>query len=165
MALNVGDRIDAIKEIGSAPSPGWCQIPDKMEKKTYNSQEFLILPYAPGGINFTGTTGLDVLSGPFSGCWMARYKLKGAYNVCHVATPECNTKWAELKQSGEITEVTEFKPANALMELAGSGFKFTSGPQTYGLVTSTGQFQSLLCYPNGKVLTVFRIAVMKPVQR
>ena len=68
------------------------------------------------GRTVSSAPGRDVLSGPFSGCWMAMFTMGGATHVCHVATPECNAKWTEIKEKGEITGVTQFKPAKARIE-------------------------------------------------
>lgn len=80
------------------------------------------LPYVPGGINYSNSQGLDVISGPFSGCIMAAYtKRGGERRICHVSTfgeskYDCKDLWDTIKK--DCVSYVEFKPASFYQELS-----------------------------------------------
>jgi hypothetical protein len=94
----------------------FCYLPqDPAAPITYSfNTDCGFLPYAAGSITHCFSAGRDVLSGPFSGCIMARYKLNGVYHVCHVAMDDLNRAgvmkhWQEIKKTSE-DKVIDFKP-------------------------------------------------------
>jgi hypothetical protein len=112
----------------------------------------LFLPYMPNGINYTSTYGLDVISGPFSGCWMASY-LRGGYRcICHVATPECNNTWNAIKALTQVTK--EFKPADPFMNNPTLFTKKLAGGSWYmmGVITAEDKCYSILLTDVGETL-------------
>lgn len=68
------------------------------------------LPWVNEAINYVESEGSDVLSGPFTGCFMALYKRGGTRRVAHVHTPECRDLWARIKQEAGVEFVKEFQP-------------------------------------------------------
>ncbi len=98
---------------------------------------FRWIPWVPGKINYCPSQGVDVLSGWYSGCWMARYK-ETNWRVCHIATDsspnmDCKQSWRDKKAEVGVTDVTEFLPHNATQK----------GDKKLGLVTSTGAFYGI----------------------
>lgn len=87
------------------------------------------LPWVGGKINYANLEGRDVLSGMFTGCWMAVYK-ETNLRVCHIATQtdatDCKAAWRAHTALPGVTDVKEFLPARGL-----------EGTFNLGLVTST----------------------------
>lgn len=94
---------------------------------------FRWLPWVDGKVNYCSAQGNDVLSGFFSGCWMARY-LEDDWRVCHITLQakekDCKAVWREKKTT--VASVTEFLPH--------AGIK---AEKILGLVTGTGAFYAI----------------------
>ena len=101
------------------------------------STTYLWLPYAPGHISYVESEGLDVLSGTFSGCFMASYTRDGGRRVCHVDTaadsggPAVKEKWASIKEESTVNLLKEFKPFDHYSK----GYQ-PGGVKVYGLITA-----------------------------
>lgn len=108
-------------------------------------EEFLYIPYEPNQITYVETE-LDCISSRFTGCVMAAFMWGGKRCVAHVATPECNEKWNDLKE--KITLLSEFNPSrlfnkknNILRVKAANETKFsgdtpTSQSDCFGIIDS-----------------------------
>jgi hypothetical protein len=80
-----------------------------------NTVKALWLPYVPKMVNQCGSEGLDVISGPFTGCIMGAYDNEfGMRVVCHVATGTgCEGSKDEWKTIAENSSyVVAFQPSN-----------------------------------------------------
>jgi hypothetical protein len=103
--------------------------------------EFKWLPWVDGKINYCSQQGVDVLSGFYSGCWMARY-VEGDGRVCHIALQDgikdCKQAWRE--KSATVTNVAQFCPHVSIR-----------GSKILGLVTNTGAFFAIGLDPLSKL--------------
>lgn len=96
---------------------------------------FRWLPWVGGKINCANLEGKDVLSGMFTGCWMAVFKQVNL-RVAHIATQtddtDCKAAWRTHKALPDVAEVQEFLPHRDL-----------AGTFNLGLVTSTSALYKL----------------------
>ena len=96
---------------------------------------FRWLPWVGGKINFANLEGKDVLSGMFTGCWMAVYQQVNQ-RVAHIATQtdatDCKASWRAHRALPAVSEVQEFLPNRDL-----------AGTFNLGLVTSTSALYKL----------------------
>jgi hypothetical protein len=85
-------------------------------------RNFQWLGYYPGGVSEVAFDNLDVLSGPFSGCWMMVYKKDGATHVGHVGTKDdtahavskaVKTAWTDFANANPLTIERGFSPARS----------------------------------------------------
>lgn len=108
----------------------------KTTTTTVQELSFRWLPWVDGKINYCEQQGLDVLSGWFSGCWMARYA-EGSNRVCHVALQDndndCTAAWNAKKATLAAGNISEFRPHTSVRK----------GSVKLGLVTSTGQLYAI----------------------
>lgn len=109
------------------------------KKNVAHNDGAIFLPYCPNGINTTVATGADVISSKFSGCWMVKYTDGGGAWVGHVATPECNDEWNQIKSRNGVQVLAEFKPTDhsdvKADMAAASKFGGNAGTETLGLIT------------------------------
>lgn len=111
----------------------------------------LWLPYVPNGINYTDVRGMDVISGPFSGCIMGLYFYKGTRRVCHVATGEngdLRPVWTNLKKNKDYVMTQEFLPHNVTMGVYGK--KMKGNAYFLGAITADGRLYTFLVTASGK---------------
>lgn len=104
---------------------------------TSQKVRFRFLPYVQGAINYCESQGVDVLSGFFSGCIMARYTRDNVWRVCHVSTGapnDCQAAWLTIKGQSTVKQVKEFKP-----------HLHVTADKILGLVTSTGKQYAIGC--------------------
>jgi len=74
-------------------------------------RNFIWLPWMEGAVNYAEQQGKDVLSGPFSGCYMIRYRHGGAtWRVAHVHTPGAIPAWNALAAQNGFEISCGFKP-------------------------------------------------------
>ena len=105
---------------------------------TFEDFHFWDLPFAANGINYTSSQGRDVLSGNFTGCLMASYKVGGEVRVCHVSTgpgQDCLPAWAALKATA--ANIFEMRPSDQ-MNCGGAALAYC-----YGLITSKYEFYAI----------------------
>jgi hypothetical protein len=127
------------------------------------------LPFVPRFTNTVKSAHLNVLSGPFSGCYMIRYQYKGDTYTCHVATPEAKASWNQFaKGPPEISIQRGFRPSDHLRGAdtrpvtSQKGLSGDGAWAIFGLITSTNELYTLFGFVqrvNGHALpTVYRIA-------
>lgn len=122
------------------------------------SGDVYFIPWSPGGINYVFSNGRDVISGPFTGCIMASYTKGGARRVCHVATPECNAAWQALKAGSDFTLITEFAPADPVLDRMGYYTKkLTGGLYVLGLITADDKCYSAVLSEKGTNSGIFTV--------
>lgn len=138
-------------------------------------RNFIWVPYAPNAINYTETQGRDVLSGPFSGCYMVVYNYKRSRRVAHIATPQANTPggavpaWNRLVASDpDIEVVAGFRPHEHIGSLSNLMKPTDSAFKCFGLVTGTNALWTIATFsqrdPETKVVSpYFRILAITAV--
>lgn len=156
MQIKEGATLDVSIPAGAGGAGTECK--KGVEEKKIGADSVLVLPWVGNGINYTDTTGKDVLSGPFTGCIMAIYKRAGQRRVCHVATPECKDAWAKIK--GETEVVKEFKPSDHLPDGISKSLK--GGLVILGHVTADDKCYALFC-DRAKTGTSMQVLKVVPV--
>ncbi len=103
------------------------------EHATKAGRNFIWIPWMDGAVNYADQQGKDVMSGPFSGCYMIRYKEGGGdWRVAHVHTPGAIDAWNQLAAGGGFEIGCGFKPYKR-RESEGNHDK------TYGIITNEGK--------------------------
>lgn len=125
-----------------------------------SQRNFIWLPYVPGAINYTESTGLDVLSAKFTGCYMIAFTDNGARRVCHVATPEAKAAWNAYAARPEVQILAGFKPTDHVdTKINGTT---DTGLECLGLITATNTLIAITAWRQ-KAGEHFRIAAVKTV--
>ncbi len=139
------------------------------------NRNFVWLPWLPGAISEVALLHKDVLTGPMSGCWLVTYRINGIRYAGHIGTDSgdprgtlaVKTAWNNFAngQPGDVIGgFNPFRdwigayPARRTIEPPGP-------PKFFGLYTTTGQFYSILAYPQNNPKTLLRIAGIQHVQR
>lgn len=119
-----------------------------------NRVRVLFLPHGPGAVNYH--EGADeVLSGIFTGCYMAAYRAGAQRRVAHVHTGtdgvgrDCKAFMRELCSPGGHTLLANFKPFDGNRD----GDAYTPeiqaspllAPGVFGLITAGDQLHSIYC--------------------
>ena len=129
-------------------------VADKTKKKLFSSKTMpggkaLWLPYIPGEINYTTSRGMDVISGPFSGCIMAAYNKRegGGRRVCHVSTfgeskYDCKESWEEIKSG--CTSYVSFRPHECARGLSRGQLKKVGNALVFGIITGDNRCYGVL---------------------
>lgn len=122
-------------------------------KKFKTHRNFTWLPFVDNAINYTPVNGKDVLSGPFSGCYMILYNVAGAARVGHVATPGAKAAWNNhvANQPG-VNVLTGFQPHRVYYDALAFPVKRPEEgtARIFGLITNTGNCYALFCYEQTK---------------
>ena len=104
---------------GYTPEENMASKNDDMMQKVsgriglLGGEEFLYIPYERNQITYVETE-LDCISSRFTGCIMAVFIYNKKRCVAHVATPECNEKWIDLRK--KVTDLIEFNPSRLFNE-------------------------------------------------
>jgi hypothetical protein len=129
------------------------------------------LEYVPGFVSEVPQGGMDVLTGPMSGCWITRYIRAGVQLVGHVGTAAdaahaqtiaAKAAWNGFAGAGAATG---FNPFNAFMAVNpvmpprrnDEGLQ----PRIYALVTAAGTFHTVWTWPLQASQTTVRIAAIQ----
>lgn len=134
--LKVGDPWIAVLPGDVMGAGGECSL--GVQTLTHLGREFVYLPFAQNGINYTPSQGRDVVSGKFSGCLMASYNVGGQQRVGHVSTGEgqdCKAAWRTVMNGA--TNVFQFRPSDHIETGGVAWFG------TYGLITSDLHFYAI----------------------
>jgi hypothetical protein len=129
-------------------------------------RNFAWLAWVPGTVNEVRPNGMDVLTGPMSGCWITSYVRGGVHYVGHVGTEDDPTTANSIAAKGGWNTWAASVPMGSY-----SGYKPTAdwaGPmpalqpgetrnKTFALVTQTGDFHIVVGYQVG-ASTRIRIA-------
>ena len=104
--------------------------------------DFRWLPWADGKINYANLEGKDILSGFFTGCWMALYKDQN-FRVAHIATgdKDCKNIWANAASG--FQNVKGFLP-----------HKDSPNPFALGLITQNTDLFKIFLQPADKVAVI-----------
>lgn len=110
------------------------------------------LKWVPGFVSEVPQNGMDVLTGPMSGCWITRYMRGGIQMVGHVGTDmdpanansvAAKAAWNGLVAAGGAAATgfnpfNDFMAANAVLPTARTGEG--GAPKFFALVTAAGDF-------------------------
>lgn len=102
--------LDQSHKAGGKRTSGYHHVPAPEVRKAHRN--FRWLPWAAGSITELRIPGVEVLSGPFSGCWLTVYLRGGQYYVGHVGTSEQAAATAAVKLTWNTTMVAH--PGNVL---------------------------------------------------
>jgi hypothetical protein len=131
-------------------------------------RNFIWLPWLPGLVSEIRPLGMDVLTGPMSGCWITSYIKNGIHYVGHVGTEDLHTSpnsiaaknaWNTYAAGVPMGVYSGFNPFNDQW----NGGPFAQGPdevarKTFALVTAEGTFHTVITYPQRAKVTRVRIA-------
>ena len=113
--VNVGvvDAMLKVKRLNRVVHKRWILKDKVITTVIHDEVAFRWLPWVGGKINYANLEGKDLLSGMFTGCWMAVYK-QGNLRVAHIATQtddtDCKAAWRLHKALPTVSEVQEFLP-------------------------------------------------------
>jgi hypothetical protein len=125
-------------------------INDQIGAKT--NRQFVWLPWVPLSVTEVDVKGMDVLTGPMSGCAIALYYREGFRCIAHIGTDIANpaqnqvlkTRWNTFVNASKTT-VKAFKPFSATSfmpnQQPGEG-----AAEVFGLVASDDSFYSVFTY-------------------
>ncbi len=171
--VDLGDVLEKRGGAGGGLPPGLVSIGAQARSVVRVSSpartQLTWLPYVPGYTNVVKSNGLNVLSGPFTGCYMIKFMLRGEAYTGHVATPEAKTSWNQFAQGLTNNDIVRgFKPANHLMGanttpvISNDRRNGDSALRIFGLITSTSELYTIVGFSqimNGiQMPTVHRIA-------
>lgn len=132
-------------------------------------RNFAWLEWLPGVVSEVRPNGVDILTGPMSGCWITTYLRNGVRYVGHVGTDmtpttpnsiAARTAWNNYACDAQIGAFSGFNPfndpwTNGAMPAALPG---ESNRKTFALVTTEGHFYTVIAYPQASQPTRIRIA-------
>lgn len=110
-------------------------------------RNFRWLPWIPGAVSFVTLAGEDILTGPFTGCWVAIFDLAGTRYVGHIGTDlspdhpnsiQVKEAWAKAVRSGVVTPHSAFNP------VSGIGLQYAGAPTFYALITSNADMYNVV---------------------
>jgi hypothetical protein len=131
-------------------------------------RNFIWLEWMPGLVSEVQPGGMDVLTGPMSGCWIVSYLKGGVHFIGHVGTDNLPTTansiaarnaWNTYAAGQPMTAYSGFNPFND--PWAGAvplGQPGESARKTFALVTAAGTFHTVIAYPQLNKPTRIRIA-------
>lgn len=136
---------------------------------TQANRNFVWLPVIDGDVTEVRPNGLDVLTGPMSGCWIVRYMRAGVRYVGHVCTKNTAAdpltiavklawnNYAAAAIPGNIDGFNPFNDAWAAGAVPGSA-PGEGARKYFALVTGADVFHTVIAYPLLAKPTRMRIA-------
>ncbi|MGH9404249.1 MAG: hypothetical protein ACRD3D_00260 [Terriglobia bacterium] len=131
-------------------------------------RNFVWLEWLGGVVSEVNPNGIDVLTGPMSGCWILSYLRAGVRYVGHVGTVMLPTDpqsiaaraaWNNFAPGVHMAARAGFNPFNdPWLGPATAGLPGEAALKTFALVTSTGTFYTVRTYPQLNKPTRIRIA-------
>ena len=131
-------------------------------------RNFRWLPWIPGAISETPLGGVDVLTGPMSGCWLVHYRRGGQTYAGHLGTdiarPDLtravNNAWNGFARANRGDVVGGFNPIRHWQ----GAFPVKKRdephipPKLFGLYTTANQYYIMVGFQQRNPATKFRIA-------
>ena len=132
-------------------------------------RNFVWLEWLPGLVSEVQPVGMDVLTGPMSGCWITAYLRNGVHYIGHVGTENlptsansiaARTAWNRFAASVPMGAYSGFNPFNDPWTNGPmpQGLPGESARKTFALVTAAGDFYTVITYPQTNKPTRVRIA-------
>ena len=132
-------------------------------------RNFAWLEWLPGVVSEIRPNGVDILTGPMTGCWVTSYLRRGIRYVGHVGTDmapntpnslAAKAAWNNFATGAQIGAYTGFNPfndpwINGPMPVQQAG---EANRKTFALVTAEGHFYTVIAYPQASRPTRIRIA-------
>jgi hypothetical protein len=132
-------------------------------------RNFVWLPWLPGFVSEVQPAGMDVLTGPMSGCWITSYLKGGIRYIGHVGTEDLHdtpnsiaarAAWNTFAAGLPVNACSGFNPFND--DWIGGpvplGVRGESARKTFALVTAVGTLHTVITYPQLNKPTRIRIA-------
>jgi hypothetical protein len=163
LQVGKGVRPPLLSAVGGASLPGQAAVVGKASltlptKRSFTKGEnaekghrnFFWLPWVLDAVNQVNQQGRDVMSGPFSGCYLIRYKEAGGdWRVAHVSMPGGAKAWNALAAQPGFSIQCGFKPF--LGRRLGDG----ANDFTCGVITDDGR--CFRVYASETNLTSYRL--------
>jgi len=119
----------------------------------------------PGSVSHVGISGLDVLTGPMSGCLLVTFRLDGIVHAGHLGTDIDSVEntdnawdaWQDWAGLNAHDVVGGFFPAKHWSEHLPMPRPGEAGAKIFGLMTAQGEFWSFLLYQQIRA-GIFRVA-------
>ena len=131
-------------------------------------RNFIWLAWLPGFVSEVQPQGIDVLTGPMSGCWVTTYSRGGVRYVGHVGTEDSADSAKSVDAKNAWNTFAASVPMGSCSGFNPSRDPWTAGPtnqlqdelgrKTFALVTAAGTFHTVIAYPQGGKQSRFRIA-------
>jgi hypothetical protein len=131
-------------------------------------RNFVWLEWLGGVVSEVQVAGVDVLTGPMSGCWIVSYFRAGHHRIGHVGTvmtaldPQsvaARTAWNNFSAGLPRHSYAGFNPFNdPWVGPVPAGMPGETGRKTFALVTSAGHFYTVITYPQANRPNRIRIA-------
>jgi hypothetical protein len=142
-AMPRGANISWLEKPTMSAKVGNVTIP-RVVNNTPSGLSYIFLPWNSSGVSQVNSAGVDVISGPFSGCIMGAYHVRGGERyVCHVnkgGANDCSEFWEALK--GSDPNSIEFNPFSSISNDAlreAGGLVPGVVPNCFGIITATNQ--------------------------
>jgi hypothetical protein len=129
-------------------------------------RNFRWLPWLSGAISEVPTGGVDVVTGPMSGCWLVMYRRAGVTYVGHLGTDVARpvetglvkASWNgfALAHPGDV--LCGFNPFGSWAGAYPAQKTGDGPPRFFGLLTATQQLYSVFTYQQNNPTTKIRIA-------
>jgi hypothetical protein len=125
------------------------------EHATKLNRNFRWLEWIGGMVSEVPLNGVDVLTGPMSGCWIMRYMRNHVSCVGHVGTVmtptdqlsiDARNAWNTFSANAPIASCTGFRPFNDWVNAFPVKQSNDDAAKIFALVTAAGQFYSIFTY-------------------
>ena len=119
-------------------------------------RNYVFLAWLGGLVSTVRPNGVDVLTGPMSGCWITSYTLGGVRYVGHVGTVEsaadpqsvqARTAWNNLVGGIPPYQRSGFRPFNDWVGARPAPQPGEGAMQHYAIVTAAGTFHTVILFP------------------
>ncbi len=131
-------------------------------------RNFVWLEWLGGLVSEVAPNGMDVLTGPMSGCWITEYMRGGVRYIGHVGTVmtatdpasiAARTAWNNFAAGKTLGTRSGFNPFNdPWMGAEPAGLPGEAARKTFALVTGDGKFYTVITYPQLNKPNRIRIA-------
>jgi len=132
-------------------------------------RNFVWLEWLPGFVSEVQPGGMDVLTGPMSGCWITSYLRGVVHYIGHVGTENLPTSANSIAARNAWNAFAAGVPMGAYSGFNPFNDPWTAGPvpaglpgesarKTFALVTAAGTFHTVIAYPQLNKPTRIRIA-------
>jgi hypothetical protein len=132
-------------------------------------RNFTWLEWLPGVVSEIRPNGVDVLTGPMTGCWVTSYIRNGVHYVGHVGTDMAPNTPNSLAAKAAWNNYVAGVPISAYSGFNPFNDPWTHGPvpqaqpgeanrKTFALVTVEGHFYTVIAYPQANKPSRIRIA-------
>jgi hypothetical protein len=137
-------------------------------------RNFIWLPWLRGVVSEVQPGGMDVLTGPMSGCWIMSYLRNGVHYIGHVGTDETHgsansiaarNAWNTFAAGVPMGAYSGFNPFNDNNPWPGPPLVPLPNElarKYFALVTAAGAFYTVVTYPQGAKRERVRIAGIQP---